>query len=154
MKQPTEEQITAAVAILSKFFRDYGGTASDTMKRNAVFSMFSALGGPGQPAIEYRDAIAVATEREVKITPMIQRTERGFKVLTENPLGLSVGREYFDADQFFNNNDDEKEEQEPPITPKQFSEMTKEKIIAACPGFDLSLEMTREQMHDILFALE
>ena len=92
-------QVKAASAILKQFATTHGGTASDTVLASAVYSLYAALGGPGQPASDYADAVAQATGGETKVRAMIERSGAGFIVRAENPLGLPVGKNYIDADE-------------------------------------------------------
>lgn len=97
LPRASQMQVKAASAILKQFSTTHGGSASDTVLANAVYSLYAALGGPGYPAAEYADAVAQATGNEMKLRPMILKTGDGFEVTGENPMGLSVGKVYVDV---------------------------------------------------------
>lgn len=96
MERPNATQVAAASAILKKFAQETRGTAADTAISSAVYSIFSALSGIGQPAEQYSDVVKHATGGDFTVKPMIERTSDGFKVLADNPLGLPVGNFYVD----------------------------------------------------------
>ena len=92
MKAPNQTSITAACAVLKTFTQRYGATASDTVLSNAVYSMLSVLGGPGQPAAEYADAVEQATGGEIKVKPQLTQNPDGTITIAEdNAYGLAGG---------------------------------------------------------------
>ena len=92
--RPSATQLAAAQAILKQFTQATRGSASDTLLLNAVYSIHAALGGPGQPSAEYSDTVTQATGGEIAVSPMLRKTESGFTVTSENPMGLSIGKSY------------------------------------------------------------
>ena len=95
MERPNSSQIAAACAILKAFGTKHRGTASDTMISQGVYSICSALGGPGEPAAEYAGVVAQATGGDIKVRPMVKRHEDGsWTIGVDNPFGIPAGTYY------------------------------------------------------------
>lgn len=92
MDRPNATQVAAARAVLRKFIKEGGATATDNMADIAIYSMFSCLGGPGSPAADYHGVIADATDGQVRPnSPIVQREDGSCEVVAENVYGLPVG---------------------------------------------------------------
>lgn len=141
LPRPSQQQVNAARAILKKFGQDHKGTASDTVLQSVVYSIYAALGGPGQPAAEYDDVVREATGSETKVKPMIRRTSGGFEVVGENPLGLSVGKTYIDQAALTDDPEDAGDGQE--LTAEYLGTFTKNELAAQ---FDVADNQTKDQM--------
>jgi hypothetical protein len=87
--------ITAACAVLKQFTISDGATASDTRLAHCVYSIAAALGAPGSPAEEFREAIAEATSGEFNMETQVTKTkDGGFYVAAGNPYGMTEGVYY------------------------------------------------------------
>lgn len=149
MDRPKEAQVQAAVAIMKDHFRKYGLTASDTMTRNAVFSMHAVMGGPGEPSLEYAAVIAEATGGDVPPPkPALRGNPDGsFTVVKPNPLGLPLGRTFYPEEALY-----EKEAKPDPsatvVNTDILNKMTKQQIIDKYGGTfpALSMDMSKPDM--------
>jgi len=94
MNRPTPLQIEAAAAVIQHFATTYGGVAAESRIRNCAYSVCAALGGPGQPAEEYTEAIALMTGGVTKVTPMVQARNDGYEISENNPFGIPAGFYY------------------------------------------------------------
>ena len=64
MNAPTEDQISAAVALIKQHFRDYGNGAADTRMSALVYAIHVVLSGDGAPAAEYAQTLEDARQAE------------------------------------------------------------------------------------------
>lgn len=65
------------------------------MISQGVYSICSALGGPGEPAAEYAGVVAQATGGDIKVRPMVKRHEDGsWTIGVDNPFGIPAGTYY------------------------------------------------------------
>lgn len=127
MNRPTTDQINAACAILKQHTIDHSVTASDTMLANTVYSIAAALGGAGQPAERYAQAIKDATAGAITVTPMLEDHGNGtFTVTAENPMGLPVGNTYAEISDDAEEDEDEDEN----MTVEELERLNKDDLIA------------------------
>jgi uncharacterized oligopeptide transporter (OPT) family protein len=160
MHKPNSDQVLAAMAILRQFTRTEGASASETRQASCVYSIAAALGMGGQPSQDYAEVIAAATANGILPVPMIIPTETGFIVNADNPLGLTVGKEYV-----LRVENEEPEEPEEPAKPDdkepgqaasevpELRSMKKDELVAHAKsiGVEVSAAMTKDE---IIAALE